>query len=139
MLQFLTGNYLLYVSLSSWLAAQICKTIINFYLVGKWDLERMFGAGGMPSAHSARVCSLTVAAARKFGVSSPYFAIAFILAAIVMYDAMGVRHETGEQAKILNRLLNDWLSDNKDICISWMGANAVCRLFLMRSCRTRPS
>ena len=86
---FLACNYILYVPLLSWLAAQICKTIIDLILSGKLDLERMFGAGGMPSAHSALVCSMTIATARKFGVSSPFFAFAFILAAIVMYDAMG--------------------------------------------------
>lgn len=115
MFRFLTSNYILYVSLLSWLAAQVCKTIINFILVGKWDLERMFGAGGMPSAHSALVCSLTVATARKFGVSSPYFAIVFILAAIVMYDAMGVRRAAGEQAKILNQILDSWMDDDIDL------------------------
>ena len=48
------------------------------------------------------------------GVNSPIFAIAFILAAIVMYDAMGVRRETGEQAKVLNRMISDWLSEDED-------------------------
>lgn len=115
MLQFLTSNYLLYVSLLSWLAAQVCKTIVNFILVGKWDPERLFGAGGMPSAHSALVCSLTVATVRKFGVSSPYFAIVFVLSAIVMYDAMGVRRAAGEQAKLLNQLLDNWLADDMDL------------------------
>lgn len=115
MLQFFTGNYLLTVSFLSWFVAQVCKTIINFVLVGKWDMERMFGAGGMPSAHSALVCSLTIATARKFGYSSPYFAIVLVLAAIVMYDAMGVRRAAGEQAKLLNRLLDNWLADDVDL------------------------
>ena len=99
------GNYILSVALLSWLAAQICKTIINYIL---------WGAGGMPSAHSALVCSMFMAAAKSQGVNSPIFAIAFILAAIVMYDAMGVRRETGEQAKVLNRMISDWLSEDED-------------------------
>ena len=110
----LTENYLLSVALISWLAAQICKTILDFILSGKLDLERMFGAGGMPSAHSALVCSLTIACARKYGVSSPFFAFAFVLAAIVMYDAMGVRRAAGEQAKVLNRIVDDWMSDEDE-------------------------
>ena len=89
------GNYILSVALLSWLAAQICKTIINYILSGKFEAERMWGAGGMPSAHSALVCSMFMAAAKSQGVNSPIFAIAFILAAIVMYDAMGVRR-TGQ-------------------------------------------
>lgn len=96
---FLACNYILYVPLLSWLAAQICKTIIDLILSGKLDLERMFGAGGMPSAHSALVCSMTIATARKFGVSSPFFAFAFILAAIVMYDAMGVRRAAASRPR----------------------------------------
>ncbi len=111
---FLACNYILYVPLLSWLAAQICKTIIDLILSGKLDLERMFGAGGMPSAHSALVCSMTIATARKFGVSSPFFAFAFILAAIVMYDAMGVRRAAGEQAKVLNRIVDDWMNEEDD-------------------------
>ena len=108
------GNYILSVALLSWLAAQICKTIINYILSGKFEAERMWGAGGMPSAHSALVCSMFMAAAKSQGVNSPIFAIAFIQAAIVMYGAMGVRRETGEQAKVLNRMISDWLSEDED-------------------------
>ena len=107
--QIYSWNYLLSVALTGWLVAQVLKTIINCILLGKFDMERMWGAGGMPSAHSATVCSLVIAAGRSEGTRSTAFAFAFILAVIVMYDAMGVRRETGEQAKILNRLLTDWL------------------------------
>ena len=101
---FCFGNYILSVALLSWLAAQVAKTLINYFLSGKFDAERLWGAGGMPSAHSALVCSAFLAAAKREGVNSPIFAFAFILAAIVMYDAMGVRRETGEQAKVLNKM-----------------------------------
>lgn len=102
-------NYLLSVALTGWLTAQILKTVINGFLIGKFDLERMWGAGGMPSAHSATVCSLVIAAGKTEGTHSNIFALAFVLAVITMYDAMGVRRETGEQAKILNKLINNWL------------------------------
>ena len=115
MFQALSNNYILCVSLLSWLAAQICKTILNFILCGELNWERMFGAGGMPSAHSALVCSLTIATARQYGLGSPFFAIVFVLAAIVMYDAMGVRRAAGEQAKILNQLLDGWMQDEMDL------------------------
>ncbi len=49
MFQALSNNYILCVSLLSWLAAQICKTILNFILCGELNWERMFGAGGMPT------------------------------------------------------------------------------------------
>ena len=102
-------NYILSVSLTGWLTAQVLKTIINAFLLGKFSLERMWGSGGMPSSHAATVCSLVVAAARVYGPHSAIFALSFVMAIIVMYDAMGVRRETGEQAKILNRMLTDWM------------------------------
>ena len=102
-------NYLLSISLTGWLVAQVLKTLINGLFLGKFSLERMWGSGGMPSSQSATVCSLVVAAARLYGPDSAIFALAFIMAIIVMYDAMGVRRETGEQAKILNRMLTDWM------------------------------
>lgn len=102
-------NYLLSISLTGWLVAQVLKTLINGLFLGKFSLERMWGSGGMPSSHSATVCSLVVTAARLYGPDSAIFALAFIMAIIVMYDAMGVRRETGEQAKILNRMLTDWM------------------------------
>ena len=89
----------------SWAAAQLCKAIIHFTLSGSFKAERLVGSGGMPSSHAALVCSLFIGCAKKFGFSSPYFAIAFVLAAIVMYDAMGVRLEAGKQARLLNTIL----------------------------------
>ena len=112
---FCFNNYILSVAVLSWFAAQVSKTIINYLLSGKMELERMYGAGGMPSAHSALVCSMTMAASRSEGLSSPLFALSFVFAAIVMYDAMGVRHETGEQAKVLNKLIDDWLKDEPEM------------------------
>lgn len=105
-------NIILSISLIGWFVAQVLKTLINFWVIGEFDLERMWGAGGMPSAHSSTVCSMLIATGRYVGVHSPMFAMAFVLAVIVMYDAMGVRRETGEQAKVLNRILNQWMDDN---------------------------
>lgn len=108
------NNYLLMLPLLSWAAAQLIKTGITLAVSGKFSAERLFGAGGWPSSHSSLVCSLFMGAARKFGLSSPYFAIAFVLATIVMYDAMGVRRETGEQAKVLNQIVQDLKEDGLD-------------------------
>ena len=69
----------------------------------------MWGDGGMPSAHSATVCAMVIAAARSEGVSSAIFAVASVVAIITMHDAMGVRHETGEQAKVLNQMIEEWI------------------------------
>lgn len=108
----LTANYLLTVAFGSWFAAQVCKTLLNLYHTRSFSFERLFGAGGMPSAHSALVCSTVIAMAKKTGPSSPVFALSVILAAVVMYDAMGVRRSAGEQAKILNRLMSSWMDED---------------------------
>ena len=44
-------NYLLSISLTGWLVAQVLKTLINGLFLGKFSLERMWGSGGMPSSH----------------------------------------------------------------------------------------
>ena len=105
----LSLNQILTVSLLSWFVAQVLKTIINFILLGKFQLERMWGDGGMPSAHSATVCAMVIATARSEGINSAIFAVAAVVAIITMHDAMGVRRETGEQAKVLNRMLEQWI------------------------------
>ena len=63
----LSFNQILTVSLLGWLVAQVLKTIINFILLGKFQLERMWGDGGMPSAHSATVCAMVIATGRCVG------------------------------------------------------------------------
>ena len=88
-----------------WLVAQVLKTLIHLILTKRFVVERMVGSGGMPSCHSATVCGLATAAGIKYGGGSFEFAISLILAIIVMYDAMGVRRETGIQAQVLNEML----------------------------------
>ena len=107
--QIYSWNYILSVALTSWLVAQVLKTIINFVLLGKFQLERMWGDGGMPSAHSATVCAMVIATARSEGFGSAIFAVAAVVAIITMHDAMGVRRETGEQAKVLNKMIEQWI------------------------------
>lgn len=88
-----------------WLIAQLLKTMIHLILTKKFVAERMVGSGGMPSSHSSTVCALATAAGMQYGGSSFEFAISVMLAIIVMYDAMGVRRETGIQAKVLNEMM----------------------------------
>lgn len=111
----LSWNYVLVTALISSISAQLIKVILNIIILGKFDPERIWGAGGMPSAHSATVCAMVVATGRYCGTESPLFAVALVLCIIVMYDAMGVRRETGEQAKILNRMLTEWIDQNSQM------------------------
>lgn len=103
--QDLMNNYVLWVAIIAWLSAQLLKVLFYGLKHKTFSLERLMGAGGMPSSHTSTVCSLTVAIAKVSGLSSPLFAISLVMAGIVMYDASGVRRAAGEQAKVLNRLL----------------------------------
>ncbi len=99
------NNDILISAVLGWLVAQLLKTGINTFFTKKFSAERLIGSGGMPSSHSSTVCALATATVYHYGVSSFEFAVTAILAIIVMYDAMGVRRETGEQAKLLNKMM----------------------------------
>ncbi|MBQ9097467.1 MAG: divergent PAP2 family protein [Clostridia bacterium] len=108
------SNKILGCALLAWFVAQLLKVAIDLLLKRKLNISRMIGAGGMPSSHSAMVTALAVAVGRTEGAASVLFAMCFVLAAIVMYDAAGVRRETGEQAKIINQMVENWIDDGTD-------------------------
>ncbi len=100
----LLKNHILITAAFSWLMAQFIKMLINFHFTHKIDWERMVGSGGMPSCHSATVSALFTVTTFYYGPGSFEFAVTAILAIIVMYDARGVRRETGKQAVLLNQI-----------------------------------
>lgn len=106
--RFLGTNPLLNICFLSWFAAQVIKTILDMLSNRSLNLERLTGSGGMPSSHSALVSSLALGMARAEGYQSPMFALTLAFAAVVMYDAMGVRRAAGEQAKVLNKMIFDF-------------------------------
>jgi len=99
-------------SITAWFIAQLLKVIFVLISQKKVDFTRLIGSGGMPSSHSAFVVALMTSVGKKLGLDSPEFAITFVLAMIVMYDAAGVRQATGQQAKILNRIIEHWGEDD---------------------------
>lgn len=101
----LVTNPFLLTGVTSWLIAQVAKTIIHALLNKKLDMSRLFGDGGMPSGHSATVVSMATISALVYGTGSFQFALAAILAIIVCHDATGVRLETGKQAIIINEMI----------------------------------
>lgn len=101
----ITQNGILMISLCSWALAQMLKTLISYMVLGHFSIERMFGAGGMPSSHAALVVSLTTAIGLVEGTASPLFAFTFVVAMVVMYDATGVRRAAGKHARALNQIL----------------------------------
>lgn len=106
-------NTVFLTSAAAWAIAQIIKTLIDFGINGKVNAERLVGSGGMPSCHSATVCSLATISMLIYGADSFEFAVTAMLAIIVMYDARGVRRETGTQAVIINEIM-EYLSHPLD-------------------------
>ena len=104
--QELLSNPFLLIGLSSWFWAQLIKTVIHAIVTKSIDFTRLIGDGGMPSGHSATVCAVATSAGILYGLGSFPFAISVIVAIIVMHDAMGVRLETGKQAKLLNEFMD---------------------------------
>lgn len=101
----LLSNQIFLTAATGWLLAQLLKTIIHFMLMKEFSAERLVGDGGMPSSHSATVSALATSVALECGMGSVEFAIAAMFAIVVMHDAMGVRRETGIQAKLLNDIM----------------------------------
>ena len=110
-------NDVLIVSLASWLIAQLIKIIINAVVNKKFDIERLFGDGGMPSGHSATVTAMALMVGFRLGFENPLFGGAMVFAIVVMHDATGVRQEAGKHARSiieLTDLFNEYLLEHDD-------------------------
>jgi len=102
-------NIIFLSTITSLCIAQIIKMVL--YLLTRknikiWDaIETLvWSTGGMPSSHSAIVCSLATSTGIKEGIASNYFIFSLVFAMVVLRDSMGVRRATGLQAKALNSL-----------------------------------
>ncbi len=103
----LFANPILQAVFVPWLIAQIVKPIIEYIRKRKINLRLLVSAGGMPSSHSASVCALATAVGIQEKLTSTAFAVALVLAIIVMYDAAGVRRAAMMQARILNQIIDE--------------------------------
>ncbi|MDR0903677.1 MAG: divergent PAP2 family protein [Ruminococcus sp.] len=97
-------NYIFVAAVVGWGSAQVIKTVLYLVFNKAFRFERLFGAGGMPSSHSAMVCAAIAACARVEAVNSPIFAAFAVFGLITMYDAMSVRRASGQHAQAINRL-----------------------------------
>ncbi len=111
----LFSNRVLLCALTSWFVAQAMKIPTWYIVEKKWDWRRILGSGGMPSSHTSFVVALTLIVGFTEGFGVPLFAVCFTLAAIVMYDATGVRRETGRQAEVINEILRNVFISGKPI------------------------
>jgi acid phosphatase family membrane protein YuiD len=95
-----------------WFIAQLLKLIIVLITEKRLDFGQLTTMGGMPSAHSATVCSLATAIGKIGGFDSLVFALSAIFALIVMYDAGGVRQTVSNQSVVLNRIIDEMFKGN---------------------------
>ena len=108
-------NHVVISTLIAWFTAQALKIPLYYRVEHRWDWRRFTGSGGMPSSHTAMVIALCITVGSLEGFQSSLFGVSFVLATIVMYDATGVRRETGTQATIINQILKDVLINGKRI------------------------
>lgn len=103
----------------SWIIAQTIKVTIGVIRQKRFDFRWFVGTGGMPSSHAAGAACLATSVGLGYGFDSVYFALAAAFTIVVMFDAQGVRHATGRQARILNKVMED---------IYWQGKTNEKRL-----------
>jgi acid phosphatase family membrane protein YuiD len=107
MLRDLFTNWVLVAPACAWALAQLTKAIVALLQRKGLQFRLLFTSGGMPSAHSAAVSALATCIGFVSGLNSVVFAISVVLAFIVMYDAMNVRHSVGRQSAVINRIVEE--------------------------------
>jgi acid phosphatase family membrane protein YuiD len=100
-------NEPLLIAVTSWIVAQTLKVAGGLIRERRLDMSFFIRSGGMPSSHTALVTSLATSVGILVGFNSVEFAISVVFAAIVMYDAAGVRRSVGQMSIIINRILNE--------------------------------
>ncbi|GAY64012.1 hypothetical protein CUMW_230220 [Citrus unshiu] len=81
---FFPNNLPLISAFLAFALAQFLKIFTTWYKEKRWDSKKMLDSGGMPSSHSATVSALAVAIGLQEGSGSPSFAIAVVLACILL-------------------------------------------------------
>lgn len=99
-------------SFVGWMVAQFAKMLAGLIQNRRLDLRYLVSTGGMPSAHSAMTCGLATSLGMTEGFGSPAAVLAFSFAGITMFDAAGVRRAAGQQARILNQMIDDFFVDH---------------------------
>lgn len=105
--QAITHNKILIITLSVWAIAQCLKVVLGALWEKRFNFRWLIGTGGMPSSHAAGAAALATACGLGYGFDSAVFALAAVFAMVTMFDAQGVRRATGQQAEILNKIMDD--------------------------------
>jgi uncharacterized protein len=106
----LFDNKVLITCLAAWILAQALKIPIEYLLRRRWNWALLFSMGGMPSSHSALVVSAAISVGLYFGFNTPLFALAVVVAMVVVYDATGIRRQAGLHARKINIMIDELLA-----------------------------
>ena len=100
LMTFIQNKYI-YVPFLLWFGIQLFKLIYDLVTTKKFNFKRILGAGGMPSSHSAVVASLATLVGKYEGVGTPIFAVAMVVAFVVMYDACRSKKSSRKTSEII--------------------------------------
>lgn len=106
MLHDLLTNRVLVTAMVAWLIGQFIKLPFYYLLHRKWNWGVIFSPGGFPSSHSSLITATTLSIGLFHGFNNPVFGLGVAVSMIVVYDATGVRRQAGQQAKVINQLVN---------------------------------
>ena len=106
-------NISVWAAFFAWLLAQSTKLFCHLARTGKIDFRLLASSGGMPSAHSAMAAALATSVALREGTGGSLFAVTVVFAVVVMFDAQSVRRAAGLQARLLNQILAEVLTDHR--------------------------
>lgn len=98
-------NHVLIAALTAWALAQVAKLPIEYSQTRRWNWALLLRAGGMPSSHSALVTAAAHGIGLAAGFDTPAFALAVVVAMVVIYDATGIRRQAGRHAEIINAMV----------------------------------
>ncbi len=101
-------NHIFIITLIVWGLAQTAKVVGGFFKEKRFNFRWFIGTGGMPSSHAAGASALATCVGLEHGFDSAIFAVAASFTMVTMFDAQGVRRSTGQQAGILNKMMDDF-------------------------------
>ncbi len=101
------NNKILIITLVVWIIVQCIKVLIGVINERRFNFRWFIGTGGMPSSHAAGATALATTCGLQIGFDTVTFALACVFALVTMFDAQGVRRASGQQAEVLNKILDD--------------------------------
>lgn len=103
----LSTSYAIVSTITAIVVAQVIKPLLHLFFTGQWDWHLILSSGGFPSSHTAGVTACCFAVGLSENFSSNLFAVTFVFALIIAYDAMNVRYYAGQNIQITRQLIKD--------------------------------